>query len=98
MKLKSPATVDDLLRMPEDGYKYERVDGEVVASPAGMYHSEIAANITLILGAFVKKNRLGKVYTADVGIQLHDANVRSPDVRSEERRVGKECRSRWSPC
>ena len=20
-----------------------------------------------------------------------------PDVRSEERRVGKECRSRWSP-
>src|SRR5688572_32547745 len=22
---------------------------------------------------------------------------RSPEVRSEERRVGKECRSRWSP-
>src|SRR5690242_20857462 len=24
--------------------------------------------------------------------------LRSVDVRSEERRVGKECRSRWSPC
>ena len=23
--------------------------------------------------------------------------VLDPDVRSEERRVGKECRSRWSP-
>ena len=23
--------------------------------------------------------------------------VKSPDIRSEERRVGKECRSRWSP-
>ena len=29
----------------------------------------------------------------------HDANndARKPGVRSEERRVGKECRSRWSP-
>src|ERR1035437_4887462 len=25
------------------------------------------------------------------------ASVRPPDDRSEERRVGKECRSRWSP-
>src|SRR2546426_144318 len=27
----------------------------------------------------------------------HSASPRSPTVRSEERRVGKECRSRWSP-
>src|SRR5690606_39949941 len=25
-------------------------------------------------------------------------DLHSPDVRSEERRVGKECRSRWSQC
>jgi len=25
------------------------------------------------------------------------AGILSPDLRSEERRVGKECRSRWSP-
>jgi len=25
------------------------------------------------------------------------AQTRPPDERSEERRVGKECRSRWSP-
>ena len=32
-------------------------------------------------------------------ISYDDSNVISsvPDVRSEERRVGKECRSRWSP-
>ena len=28
-------------------------------------------------------------------LQYHKANVRM--YRSEERRVGKECRSRWSP-
>src|SRR5690348_6109235 len=27
-----------------------------------------------------------------------DMLERFPQVRSEERRVGKECRSRWSPC
>ena len=29
-----------------------------------------------------------------IGVRLHDL---TPRVRSEERRVGKECRSRWSP-
>ena len=36
---------------------------------------------------------LGRVITSDV--QLHDVLVDTD--RSEERRVGKECRSRWSP-
>ena len=27
----------------------------------------------------------------------NDLHVASPDWRSEERRVGEECRSRWSP-
>ena len=27
----------------------------------------------------------------------HTYETRFPEVRSEERRVGKECRSRWSP-
>ena len=28
---------------------------------------------------------------------LSDTGCKIPDKRSEERRVGKECRSRWSP-
>ena len=34
MKIKGPATIADLLRMPKDGRKYELVDGEIVVSPA----------------------------------------------------------------
>ena len=30
-------------------------------------------------------------------LKLNDASVQNTYVRSEERRVGKECRSRWSP-
>jgi len=29
--------------------------------------------------------------------QAADSRIAAGDVRSEERRVGKECRSRWSP-
>src|SRR3712207_9077613 len=35
-------------------------------------------------------------YVEDVLTEVVSAHV-SEDVRSEERRVGKECRSRWSP-
>ena len=39
--------------------------------------------------------------TAEVRNQIlkiaHELNYIPPKMRSEERRVGKECRSRWSP-
>ena len=50
-----------------------------------------------------KRVEIGLTYIYGIGLSsakriLAEANV-DPDtrVRSEERRVGKECRSRWSP-
>lgn len=80
MKVKSSATVDDLLGMPKDGRVYELVDGEIIVSPAGMRHSSVSARITAVLGNFVFKNRLGEVFTENAGYQLPSGNVRSPDV------------------
>ena len=34
---------------------------------------------------------------ASTGLHTHEGNCEIIYVRSEERRVGKECRSRWSP-
>src|SRR3712207_9095865 len=34
---------------------------------------------------------------ADRGVEGRGAHADGPQARSEERRVGKECRSRWSP-
>ena len=36
-----------------------------------------------------------KLYEDDFCIAFNDISAQAP--RSEERRVGKECRSRWSP-
>ena len=34
---------------------------------------------------------------SEEGEKLGDVDPKPSDLRSEERRVGKECRSRWSP-
>src|ERR1035441_10150198 len=39
---------------------------------------------------------LAGCYLHDIGMQLGKRDARENHARSEERRVGKECRSRWS--
>ena len=49
------------------------------------------------------KNRHNKDFFAPFGTQVHcgrqgsGKTISAVTTRSEERRVGKECRSRWSP-
>jgi Uma2 family endonuclease len=74
------ATEDDLRAMPEDGNKYELVDGEIRVSPAGDRHSAVALALGARLLAFVKEHHLGHVMGADAGYRLPGGNVRSPDV------------------
>jgi Uma2 family endonuclease len=74
------ATEEDLLAMPDDGQKYELVDGEIRVSPAGNRHSYVAAQLVAALSVFVKEHRLGYVMGADAGFRLPSKNVRSPDV------------------
>jgi Uma2 family endonuclease len=73
------ATEDDLRAMPEDGNKYELVDGEIQVSPAGDRHSAVALRLAARLLAFVEEHRLGHVMGADAGFRLPGGNVRSPD-------------------
>ena len=56
------------------------------------------ANYCQKCGAFLAETGEGKKPgdTTEV-YQLNEAGELKPVDRSEERRVGKECRSRWSP-
>jgi Uma2 family endonuclease len=77
-------TADELLAMPDDGSRvYELVRGELVSmSPAGADHGDISVIITASLSHFVRKRRLGKVYSSDTGFVLgrNPDTVRQPDV------------------
>lgn len=80
MKLKSPATIDDLLQCPNDGRKYELVDGEIVVSPTGFRHAVIVGKIVHIFATFLEAHPIGKVCPDNLGIRLPNGNLRSPDV------------------
>ena len=76
-------TAEDLLGMPDDGYRYELVRGELrKMAPAGHLHGRIAINITTPLDRHVRAHALGTVYAAETGFKLasNPDVVRAPDV------------------
>src|SRR4030081_4147049 len=73
----------------------ERLGGEIVAALKTVFDPEIPADIYelgLIYKVDIKDDR-----TVNVVMTLTTPNCPAAGERSEERRVGKECRSRWSP-
>src|SRR2546429_1345662 len=84
-------------------------DGEVLAGAEGLVRLVVDSGAELVLNALVGAAGLGPTVAAlGEGMDLALANKESlvvggelvtqlAEARSEERRVGKECRSRWSP-
>src|SRR2546427_12410046 len=70
-----------------------------IASETGVYAGYgFAIPINLARTVMDQLVKTGRVERAVMGVSIHDARQEDADaVRSEERRVGKECRSRWSP-
>ena len=76
-------TADELLRCPDDGFRYELVKGELKKmAPAGNEHGMLALEFAAELRNFVKANKLGKVYAAETGFKLttDPDTVRAPDA------------------
>ncbi len=77
-------TADELMMMPDDGYLYELIKGELikVSSPPGHQHGLVTMNIASPLYEYVKRNNLGKVYAAETGFLLEQNadTVRAADV------------------
>ena len=63
-----------------------RVRGDVPPGPGGLLGLELEFSVRSVRG--------GQVH---FGSLIHRLPLDGTENRSEERRVGKECRSRWSP-
>ncbi len=76
-------TAEELLQMSSDNFRYELVEGELrQMSPAGGRRGEIAAELLILLGSYIKANKLGRVYAAETGFLLRENpdTVRAADV------------------
>ena len=76
-------TADELLKLPDDGKRYELIEGVLnEMSPAGAAHGFVALNAAVILQQFVQPRGLGVVFAAETGFVLSTApdTVRAPDA------------------
>ena len=82
MSTKTLLTADDLEQMPDDdSVRLELDEGELITMPpVALEHADYESNIDTLLKTYVRKHKLGKVYTGDGGFRLRDDIVRAPDV------------------
>jgi Uma2 family endonuclease len=87
-------TAEELFRMPQDGFRYELVKGELKRmAPAGGEHGTITYDLGFLLGQHVKANNLGVLFTAETGfkIETDPDTVLAPDIAFVRReRIPKE--------
>ena len=73
-----PFTVDDLDRMPDDGHRYELLDGTLIVSPApGPAHQRVAFVLCHILELACPETL---IVLPDVSIRIAAASALEPDV------------------
>ena len=76
-------TADDLLRLYSEGVRGELIRGELCQTmPAGHEHGKIVVNLTILLGTYVKSQKLGELTASDAGVWLErdPDTVREPDI------------------
>jgi Uma2 family endonuclease len=73
-----PFTVDDLDRMPDDGHRYELIDGMLIVSPApNIGHQRVIVVLTSLLEYACPEHM---VVFADVGVRIAENSALEPDV------------------
>lgn len=80
---------DDIWDTPDDGNRYEVIDGELfVAPPPVREHQHAAGNLYGAIWSYLQPHPIGLVYMAPLGVKLDGSNGIQPDVLyvSNERR------------
>ncbi len=77
-----PFTADDYRQLPPDDWRYQLIEGELVnmAPAPNLFHQTIVSNLIEIIGAYLAKNPIGRMYVAPTDVYLTDTNVFQPDV------------------
>src|SRR6185436_8517039 len=79
--IRAPFTYDDYLRLPEDGPRYELIEGELLMTPAPLIgHQRLSSRLHTRIGHFVEKEGLGELFAAPTDVYLSQTNVVQPDL------------------
>lgn len=74
-------TVDDLDEFPDDGTRYELINGELFMSPSPIpRHQELVFRLTILIGTHVLDRKLGRVLGAPIDVRFSGASQVVPDL------------------
>ncbi|MGZ8919920.1 MAG: Uma2 family endonuclease [Limisphaerales bacterium] len=77
---KKEWTEEELQALPDNGFDYELVDGELVVSPKNDFqHGDICGELLMRL-RFHALNQLGLVCDSSTGFWMSNRNCRAPDI------------------
>src|SRR5688572_16220406 len=81
MSARAALTYEDYAALPDDGRRYELLDGELSVTPApGSAHQIILANLFRVVDAHVRAHDLGLVLFAPLDVILAETSVVEPDL------------------
>jgi Uma2 family endonuclease len=76
-----PLTCADYAALPDDGRRYQLLEGELVMTPSPQArHQEISIALASRLWLHVREHGLGDVFDAPLDVTLDDRNVVQPDI------------------
>jgi Uma2 family endonuclease len=79
--LKRRWTVDDLLDLPDDGQRYEIIDGELFVTPApSLRHQEAIAEMHVRLREYLRREQAGHAYFAPADVVFSRTRLVQPDL------------------
>lgn len=75
-------TAAELMQLPDDGFRYELINGELEKMPPpGLPHGRIAFRLSVYLGQFILEHGLGEAFAPETGFKLtsNPDTVLAPD-------------------
>lgn len=74
-------TVDDLLDLPDDGNRYEVLDGELLVTPApSLDHQRAVLELTRLLSDYLATDRVGEAIISPADVTFSPRRLVQPDV------------------
>ncbi|HLG13351.1 MAG TPA: Uma2 family endonuclease [Blastocatellia bacterium] len=73
-------TIDDLAAMPDDGNRYEIIEGELLVSRSpSLTHQSVSINLVLVLTGYLSQSPIGRIWTTP-GVILSEFSAVIPDL------------------
>ena len=83
-------TIADLEAMPDDGNRYEIIEGELFVSCApGLTHQRVLGNLLILIGNYLRQNPIGEIISTP-GLILSEFSGVIPDLVFFTREMSKE--------